>query len=104
MPIGVSFVSVFALGSVSGAHQSPASMGLATYIGLCGIILRIQRVEILIETSLGRDPGIDGAAHPFCDGRDHAVVSTRVSSLRPKKRGPFHLVPVIAKATLDRLS
>ena len=25
-------------------------------------------------------------------------------SRRPKKRGPFHLVPVIAKATLERLS
>ena len=25
-------------------------------------------------------------------------------SLRPKKRGPFHQVPVIAKATLVRLS
>ena len=23
---------------------------------------------------------------------------------RPKKRGPFHLVPVMAKATLERLS
>jgi hypothetical protein len=36
---------------------------------------------------------------------DRAPTAGRSSlSLRPKKRGPFHLVPVIAKATLERLS
>src|SRR5258707_399340 len=53
------------------------------------------------------DAGVDGTA----DGsdrrslHDRAFASNRSSlSLRPKKRGPFHLVPVIAKATLERLS
>src|SRR6266403_2572392 len=33
-----------------------------------------------------------------------SIVDRSSLSLMPKKRGPFHLVPVIAKATLDRLS
>jgi hypothetical protein len=48
-------------------------MGLAPYIGLCGIILRIQRVEVLIEASLGRDPGIDGAAHLLTRMQQHVL-------------------------------
>jgi hypothetical protein len=37
-------------------------MGLTADIGLRRIILGIKRVEVLIEASLSRDPGIDGAA------------------------------------------
>ena len=48
-------------------------MGLAPYIGMCGIILRIQRVEVLIEVSLGRDPGIDGAAHLLTRMQQHVL-------------------------------
>jgi hypothetical protein len=50
---------------------------------------------------------IDRAADRF-DRRDFYGRTSRADryslSLRPKKRGPFHLLPVIAKATLERLS
>src|ERR1700686_3808390 len=68
----------------------------------------IQRVELLIEPVLGRDPGVDGAADRFDRRSLHDRVSPMASRsslpLRPKKRGPFQLVPVMAKATLERLS
>src|ERR1700730_18260386 len=61
----------------------------------------------LIEAMVGGNPGIDGAA----DRPDRRSLHGRAStadrsslSLSPKKRGPLHLVPVIAKATLERLS
>jgi len=47
---------------ISRTNQCPTGMGLATDIGLRRIILGIERVEVLIEVRLGRDPGIDGAA------------------------------------------
>src|SRR6266404_370445 len=81
-------------------------MGLALDVGGSGIVLSIQRIELLVESMFRGDAGVDGTA----DGpdrrslHDRAPASNRSSlSLRPKKRGPFHLVPVIAKATLDRL-
>ena len=82
-------------------------MGLAFDVGGGGIVLRVERVELLVETVLGGDTGIDRTADGFDGGslHDQASVADRSSlSLRPKKRGPFHLVPVIAKATLERLS
>src|SRR5258705_10227240 len=51
--------------------------------------------------------GVDRAADRFDRSwlHDRASVADLSSlSLRPKKRGPFHLVPVMAKATLERLS
>jgi hypothetical protein len=67
----------------------------------------IQRVELLVEPVVGRNPGIDRTADRLYGGSFHgrASMADRSSlSWRPKKRGPFHLVPVIAKATLERLS
>src|SRR5512139_51457 len=78
--------------------------GLTTDIGLRRIILGIERVEVLIEARLGRDPGINGAADGSSGGRGHDFSSREILSRRPKNRGPFQLVPVMAKATLDRLS
>src|SRR5258708_16107378 len=81
-------------------------MGLTLYICRRSIVLCIQRVEFLIEPMVRGNPGIDGAADCF-DRRsfhDRASTADRSSlSLRPKKRGPFHLVPAIAKPTLQRL-
>src|SRR5712672_3605173 len=82
-------------------------MGLALDVGGGCLVLGVQRVELLVEPMLGRDPRIDRTADRFDGGSLHGRVSIadRSSlSRRPKKRGPFHLVPVIAKATLDRLS
>src|SRR6266576_2690232 len=82
-------------------------MGLTLDVGGGGLILRVQRVELLVEPVLGGDPRIDRAADRHDGGSLHgrASIAGRSSlSRRPKKRGPFHLVPVIAKATLERLS
>ena len=89
---------------ISGTNQCPTGMSLTSDIGLCRIILGIKRIEVLIEARLGRDPGIDGAAHLTSDRSRHDLASTTILSRRPKNRGPFQLVPVMAKATLDRLS
>jgi hypothetical protein len=47
---------------IAGTNQAPTGMGLTADIGLRRIILGVERVEVLIEARLGRDPGIDGAA------------------------------------------
>src|SRR5712671_635066 len=81
-------------------------MGLAFDVGRGSIVLDIQRVELLVETMLGGDPRIDRAADRFDGGSLHgrASIAGRSSLSRsPKKRGPSHLVPVIAKATFERL-
>ena len=79
-------------------------MGLAPDIGLGSIVLGIERVEVLLEPLVGRDPGVDRAADRlwlvpvFMSGALFDCLSRR-----PKKRGPFQRVPVMAKATLERL-
>ena len=47
---------------VFGPDQRPAGMRLASDVGLGGIILGIERVEVLLEPLVGRDPGVDRAA------------------------------------------
>src|SRR5438445_8780580 len=46
-----------------GPDQGPASMGLAPDVGLRGIMLGVQRVEVLVQPMVGRDAGIDRAAN-----------------------------------------
>src|SRR6266481_10004717 len=87
--------------------QGPAGMGLTLDIGGGSIVLRVQRVELLVEPMIGRDSRIDRAADRSDGWSLHgraSVVDRSSLSRRPKKRGPFHLVPVMAKATLERLS
>ena len=50
---------------IFGPDQRPAGMGLASDIGLRGIILGIEGVEVLLQPLVGRDPGIDRAANLF---------------------------------------
>ena len=50
---------------VFGPDQGPAGMGLASDIGLRGIVLGIEGVEVLLQPLVGRDPGIDRAANLF---------------------------------------
>jgi hypothetical protein len=67
------------------------------------MILRIERVEVLLQSLIGRDPGIDRATYMLrCSGL-HADVPFADLSRSPKNRGPFQRVPVIAKATCERL-
>ena len=75
-------------------------MGLALDIGLGGLALRVERVEVLLEPVIGRHPRVDGAAQRLWAGLGHPA---SFLSRRPKKRGPFQRVPVIARATWDRL-
>src|SRR5258708_2635038 len=92
---------------IAGPDQGPAGMGLTLDVGGGSIVLSIQRVELLVEPVLGRDPRIDRAADRLDRSSPHGrapVVDLSSLFRRPKNRGPFHLVPVIAKATLERLS
>lgn len=70
--------------------QREAFAGLGQDIGLAGLPLSMQTVEALLQTFLGGFTSVDGAAGTF-----HA----RGAFLCPKNRGPFHFVPVMAKAT-----
>ena len=70
-------------------QQLPAFMFLAGNIGLTGLPLRMERVEILLKTIFGTLAGIDGAADPL----HHCT---------PKKRGPDHRAPVMCRAMADK--
>src|SRR5260370_17079652 len=50
---------------VAGPDQGPGGMGLAFDVGGGGIVLRVERLELLIEPVLGRDARIDRAADRF---------------------------------------
>ena len=50
---------------VAGPDRGPAGMGLAFDVGGGGLVLRVQRVELLVEPVLGGDPRIDRAADRF---------------------------------------
>ena len=71
-------------------------MGPAFDIGFTSLALGIQRVEVLLQTRLGRIPGIDRTALSL---RSHGAYAWS-----PKKRGPDQRVPVMARATSERLA
>ena len=50
---------------VARPDQGPSGMGLAPDIGLRGIVLGIQRVEVLLKPVIGRHARVDGAADRF---------------------------------------
>ena len=79
------------------AQQSPTGMGLASDIGLRGVILGVEGIKVLLQPLLSRDTGIDRAANRRFGC--HAMDPFDGLSRRPKNRGPFQRVPVIAKAT-----
>src|SRR6185369_895050 len=75
---------------------APALAGLAQDVGCTSLALRIEAVEVLVEPLLARFAGIYGAA-------DLVHAALPFLCLRPKKAGPDQRVPVIARATSDRL-
>src|SRR4051794_23020717 len=76
-------------------------MHLALDVGLGGFALRIQTVEVLVEPLVGGHPGVDDAADA---GRRLSLYDAPSPALStPKKRGPLQRVPVMARATLERL-
>ena len=94
---GKSPVIVFA------SDQGPAGMRLAANIGLRGIILGIERVEVLFEPLVIRHPAIYGAANAFCGAGRHCEGPFTGLSRSPKNLGPFQRVPVMTQAIRDRL-
>ena len=48
---------------VTGGQHDPALVLLARDIGLAGLPLRLQRVEVLFQAFFGGFAGVDGAAH-----------------------------------------
>ena len=85
-------------------HQEPAFGALARDIGLAGFPLRIEGVELHVEALFGALARVDGASALEDDGRlggfPHSLPRWFLS---PKKTQPFQRVPVIARATEERL-
>lgn len=89
--------------------QLPALVALARDICGTGFILRIERVEGLVETFIARLARVDRAADHRLLG--HAARSLRwirfdalplsVAATIPKKRGPDQRAPVIARAMAE---
>src|SRR5262249_16792968 len=86
---------------ISGPYQAPMSVSLAANVSRGGIILSVQRVELLVESRVSRNACVDRT--PDCFSRSGHSCTCGGLSRSPKKRGPFHLVPVIARAISDRL-
>ena len=78
-------------------------MGLAADIGVRGIMLSVEGIKVLLQPLVSRDTGIDRAANRLCRSGLQAEDPFDGLSRRPKNLGPFQRVPVIAKATLERL-
>src|SRR3984893_10316964 len=50
---------------ISRPNQGPPGMGLTLYISRGCVVLGIERIELLIQSVIGRDPGVDRAADGF---------------------------------------
>ena len=90
---------------VAVGDQEPALGLLARDIGLAGLPLGIEGVELHVEPLLAALARVDGAAaleddRAACEGFAHPLPRW---FLRPKKTQPFQRVPVMARATEERL-
>jgi hypothetical protein len=65
-------------------------------------MLGVQRVEVLLKPMVGRHAGVDGASNRFGSPGLHRRTSDDGLS-RPKNLGPDQRVPVMVKATSERL-
>ena len=84
---------------VAVADQEPALGALARYIGLAGLPLGIQRVELHVEALLAGFAGIYRAP----ELSDHRLAHEEPRwLLSPKNTRPFQRVPVMARATAER--
>ena len=93
---------------IQGGEGNPTLAGLTQYIGLASLALGIQRVEGLFETLLSRFARIDCAPNLLLGyGATPSDDSPRLEragrSSIPKNRGPDHRVPLMARATSERL-
>src|SRR3984893_1193121 len=70
---------------IKGGKRGPALVPLTLYICVAGLALRMQGIEILLQSILGRFPGVDGAAKNLGPGWDrvtHFVRSSKLSLLK----------------------
>ena len=88
------------------AHQHPALGALTGHVGLTGIALRIQRVELLLQPLVGGFARIDRAAKLLRGGR-HGRLDAGAPGhapalpFSPKNVQPFQRVPVMWRATAE---
>src|SRR4029079_9660283 len=78
--------------------EQPAFGFLAGDIGLAGLALGVEAVELHLEALLGRLAGVDRAAELSDDKLLHGRLRWFFS---PKKIQPFHREPAIARATAE---
>src|SRR3954447_10216718 len=80
-------------------HQHPTFGFLAGDVGLAGVALGIERVELLIQALFTGFARVDGAA----ELSKHRFVHVRARwFFKPKKTRPFQRLPVMALAIADR--
>ena len=87
------------------ADGGPALGPLAGDIGLAGLALGVERVELHVEAFLRGFAGVDGAARALRHrvSADGLLMHRFLCFARmPKKRKPFQFVPVMAFATADK--
>ena len=80
-------------------QRDPALGALALDVGQPRLALGVEGVELLLQPLLGGLAGVDRAAELAGRRGAHALPLRR-----PKNSGPFQRVPVIARATADRLA
>ena len=87
---------------VAVVEREPAFMALAVDVRSAGLALGVEAIEVQLQTLLGTDfRRVDCAADLALDlGSAHAPLPVL---RRPKNSGPDHWVPVIARATAERL-
>ena len=84
---------------VTVSNEPPALMGLALDVGLAGLPLGVEGVELEIEVMFGGLAGLDGTPQRLGLSRLH-----REAVRSPKNLGPFQAVPVMARAMVERLA
>src|SRR5690606_7248042 len=86
-------------------HRNPALGALAGNVSVPRLLLRIDRIEVLVEPFVCRYPAVDGAAFAGLCVVDLAGVVHRTTPLpvRPKNNGPDQCAPVMCRATAVRL-
>src|SRR5260370_18152378 len=72
---------------IKSGKGSPALVPLTLYIGVTGLPLRMQGIEILFQSLLGRFPGVDGAAKNLGPGWDRVTHFARSSQISLWKHG-----------------
>ncbi len=79
---------------ISGLARNPAFVPLAGDVCGTRLVLGIERIEVLVVPLVGGFTRVDGAS-------DSRLAHGQPARFRPKKRGPDHRAPVMARAIGD---